>query len=71
MSIFALSAVAGPSLPKGPEAWLEFVDGNVRKDGLRLDLESLRDAGISGVHFFHIGGGVRGARPSSVVAGGE
>ena len=53
----ACAAVAEPSLPKGPEAWLEFVDGNVRKDGLRLDLEALKDAGISGVHFFHIGRG--------------
>ena len=53
----ACAAVAEPSLPKGPEAWLEFVEGNVRKDGLRLDLEALKDAGISGVHFFHIGRG--------------
>ena len=42
---------------RGPEAWLEFMGGNVRKDGLRLDLEAIRDAGISGVQFFHINRG--------------
>ena len=40
--------------PRGPEAWLEFMGGNVRKDGLRCDLEAIREAGLSGVHFFHI-----------------
>ena len=40
---------------RGPEAWLELMGGNVRKDGLRLDLEAIRDAGISGVQLFHIG----------------
>ena len=39
---------------KGPEVWLEFMGGNVRKDGLRCDLEAIKDAGFSGVHFFHI-----------------
>ena len=29
--------------------------GNVRKDGLRLDLEAIKEAGFSGVQFFHIG----------------
>lgn len=42
---------------RGPEAWLEFMGGNVRMDGLRLDLEAIRDAGISGVQFFHINRG--------------
>ena len=40
---------------RGPEAWLEFMGGNVRKDGLCLDLEAIREAGFSGVQFFHIG----------------
>lgn len=31
--------------------------GNVRKDGLRCDLEAVKDAGFSGVHFFHISRG--------------
>ena len=37
-----------------PEAWLEFMGGNVRRDGLRCDLEAIKGAGFSGVHFFHI-----------------
>ena len=48
----ALSACAEPV--RGPEAWLEFMGGNVRMDGLRLDLQAIKDAGISGVQFFHI-----------------
>ena len=40
---------------RGPEAWLELMGGNARKDGLRLDLEAIREAGFSGVQFFHIG----------------
>ena len=50
------SVLALVPLLAGPETWLELMGGNVRKDGLRLDLEAIRDAGISGVHFFHIGG---------------
>ena len=37
-----------------PEVWLEFMGGNVRKDGLSCDLEAIKDAGFSGIHFFHI-----------------
>ena len=37
-----------------PEAWLELMGGNVRMDGLRCDLEAIKEAGCSGVHFFHI-----------------
>ena len=40
---------------RGPETWLELMGGNVSKAGLRMDLEAIRDAGISGVQFFHIG----------------
>ena len=65
VTLFAACAANGlcaPSvspLPKGPEAWFEFIDGNVRRDGLRRDLESLKEAGFSAVHFFHIGGGAK------------
>ena len=41
---------------RGPEAWLELLGGNVRKDGLRCDLEAIKAAGIAGVQLFHIGG---------------
>ena len=47
-------ALAGDAAPKGPEVWLEFMGGNVRKDGLTCDLEAIKGAGFSGVHFFHI-----------------
>ena len=46
-----------------PEAWLEFMGGNVRKDGLRCDLEAIKGAGFSGVQFFHINHGKKGAWP--------
>jgi len=56
--MMAVASVAGAlavdAAPKGPEAWLEFMGGNVRKDGLRCDLEAIKEAGLSGVHFFHI-----------------
>ena len=42
---------------KGPEAWLAFMGGNVSKEGLQKDLEEIRKAGLSGVHFFHINRG--------------
>ena len=57
--LFALACVASGTCAgeplRGPEAWLELMGGNVRKDGLRLDLEAIREAGISGVQLFHIG----------------
>lgn len=50
----AVVTAAETSYVVGPEAWLNFMGGNVRKDGLRLDLEAIRAAGISGIHFFHV-----------------
>lgn len=49
-----LLALPGLADLRGPEAWFEVMGGNFRKDGLKLDLEAMRDAGFSGVHFFHI-----------------
>jgi len=60
MFFVALLLAGLPSLAgfvRGPEAWLEFMGGNVRMDGLRLDLQAIKDAGISGVQFFHINRG--------------
>ena len=55
---YALCAGAATSAPlRGPEAWLELIGGNVRMDGMRLDLQAVKDAGISGVQFFHINRG--------------
>ena len=56
LHVVAMPAVAMCAAPiSGSETWLELMGGNVRKDGLRMDLEAIRDAGISGVQFFHIG----------------
>ena len=51
----AMSASGGREPLRGPEAWFELMGGNVRKDGLRMDLEAIRAAGLSGIHFVHIG----------------
>ena len=56
---------------KGPETWFHVLGGNVRKDGLRLDLEAIRGAGLSGVHFFHIGGRAGDLRRGGVWPGCE
>lgn len=57
--LLAVAAVLSPAMARepfrGPEAWLALMGGNVRRDGLRLDLEAIKTAGLSGVHFFHIG----------------
>jgi hypothetical protein len=55
--LWASAGFAHAEKLRGPEVWLEFMGGNVRKDGLRCDLEAIRDAGFSGVHFFHISRG--------------
>ena len=56
--VSAAAATCAHAAPlNGPETWFHVLGGNVRKDGLRLDLEAIRGAGLSGVHFFHIGGG--------------
>lgn len=48
-------AAEGPRAPlSGPETWLNLMGGNVRKDGLRCDLEAIKEAGLSGIHFFHV-----------------
>ena len=60
LAAVCLSASAGLAHAEklnGPEVWLEFMGGNVRKDGLRCDLEAIKYAGFSGVHFFHISRG--------------
>ena len=63
----AICGHAGAEDLRGPEAWLEFMGGNVRTDGLRCDLEAIKGAGFSGVHFFHINHGKKGAWPDCPV----
>lgn len=40
-----------------PETWFHFIDGNVDKEGITMDLEAIADAGIKGVQLFHGGVG--------------
>ncbi len=39
-----------------PETWYHFINGNVTKEGIAADLDALKQAGVSGVQFFHGGG---------------
>lgn len=48
--------------PWGPETWFHIIGGNASKEGLTADLEAIRDAGLSGIQFFH-GGGHSGVTP--------
>ena len=43
------------ALATGPEIWFEMMGGNVREDGLTMDLEAIKNAGLNGIHLFHIG----------------
>ena len=54
LAMCVLTAVGVRADLVGPEAWFEVMGGNFRKDGLRLDLEAIKEAGFSGIHFFHI-----------------
>ena len=36
-----------------PETWFHFIGGNVSKEGIDADLKAIRDAGISGIQWFH------------------
>ena len=63
LAICALTAVGVRADLVGPEAWFEVMGGNFRRDGLRLDLEAIKAAGFSGIHFFHIGRSDTGVWP--------
>lgn len=68
---FAIAMCVHAAPLRGPETWFHVLGGNVRKDGLRLDLEAIRNAGLSGVHFFHIGGRAGDAKRGGVWPGCE
>ncbi len=36
-----------------PETWFHFINGNVDRQGVTMDLEAIAEAGITGVSFFH------------------
>ena len=47
-----------PGKDSRPQTWFHLIGGNVSKNGLTLDLESVAGAGISGIQLFHGSGGV-------------
>ncbi len=60
--VFAASVFAQPDLETGfktpepdarPETWFHLIGGNVSKQGLTRDLESVAGAGIKGIQLFH------------------
>jgi hypothetical protein len=62
----ALLADSGDSLDTGflnppetakPQTWWHWVDGNVSKDGITLDLEAMKRVGISKAHICNVGQG--------------
>lgn len=42
-----------PSKIYYPETWFHFIGGNISKEGVDADLTAIRDAGFSGVQWFH------------------
>lgn len=50
-------AFAHPDKLYYPETWFHFIDGNVEKEGISMDLEAIAGAGIKGVQLFHGGMG--------------
>ena len=69
IAFFSIAMCVHAAPLRGPETWFHVLGGNVRKDGLRLDLEAIRSAGLSGVHFFHIGGRAGDVRRGGVWPG--
>ena len=40
-------------LSAAPETWFHIIGGNASKEGIVADLDAIKDAGISGIQFFH------------------
>jgi hypothetical protein len=36
-----------------PETWFHFINGNIRREGIRRDLEAIAASGIQGIQLFH------------------
>jgi len=49
---------ANPPPSARPQTWWHWVDGNVSKEGLTLDLEAMARVGIGGVEIFNVGCGL-------------
>jgi len=49
--LISFSAFAEKS--SAPEVWFHIIGGNASKEGLVADLDAIKEAGISGIQFFH------------------
>jgi hypothetical protein len=47
-----------PPASARPHTWWHWMDGNITKEGITADLESMKEAGIGGAHIFDVGQGV-------------
>src|SRR6187397_2849360 len=41
-----------------PHTWWHWMDGNITKEGITADLESMKEAGIGGAQMFHVSQGI-------------
>lgn len=46
-----------PSKEYHPETWFHLIGNNISKEGLTLDLEAIKKAGLQGIHLFNKAGG--------------
>ena len=46
-----------PSIEYHPETWFHLMGNNISKEGLTLDLEAIKAAGLQGIHLFNKAGG--------------
>ena len=45
-----------PSKEYHPETWFHLNGNNISKEGLKLDLQAIKDAGLQGIHLFNKAG---------------
>ena len=42
-----------PPMLYHPETWFHFIGGNISREGITVDLRAIRQAGLSGIQWFH------------------
>lgn len=47
---------SSPSVQYRPETWFHLNGNNISKEGLTLDLEAIKEAGLQGIHLFNKSG---------------
>ena len=53
VSFFCVFAALNCGARHRPETWFHVIGGNASKEGMTADLKAIRDAGFSGIQFFH------------------